>query len=87
MCTEQASAGLEIEIKGVVGGALLKRGRRGDLGFYSFISQGIRAGIVPGGQVHPAGLTKFVARVATLTLSFEQKLLNSRIFYDPRPIP
>jgi hypothetical protein len=29
-------------------------------------------------------LTKFVGSGGGLTLSFEQKLLNSRVFYDPQ---
>ncbi|WP_042013965.1 nucleoid-associated protein YejK [Aeromonas fluvialis] len=84
-CTEQASAGEEIEIKALSAELSTKDAGDGDLDFYSFIGQEYElADRFPADRSTLRGLTKFVGSGGGLTLSFEQKLLNSRIFYDPQ---
>lgn len=82
-CSEQASAGAEIEIKEL--SAELAAKDEGDLDFYSFIGQEYELeDRFPADRSTLRGLTKFVGSGGGLTLSFEQKLLNSRVFYDPQ---
>ncbi|PJC93565.1 nucleoid-associated protein YejK [Aeromonas lusitana] len=84
-CTEQASAGEEIEIKELSAELSAKEAGEGDLDFYSFIGQKYELEErFPADRSTLRGLTKFVGSGGGLTLSFEQKLLNSRIFYDPQ---
>ena len=84
-CTEQASAGEEIEIKELSAELSAKDAGDGDLDFYSFIGQEYELeDRFPADRSTLRGLTKFVGSGGGLTLSFEQKLLNSRIFYDPQ---
>ena len=84
-CTEQASAGEEIEIKELSAELSAKDAGEGDLDFYSFIGQEYDLeDRFPADRSTLRGLTKFVGSGGGLTLSFEQKLLNSRIFYDPQ---
>ena len=62
-----------------------KEAGEGDLDFDSFIGQEYElAERFPADLSTLRGLTKFVGSGGGLTLSFEQKLLNSRIFYDPQ---
>ncbi|WP_421211215.1 nucleoid-associated protein YejK [Aeromonas enteropelogenes] len=83
-CTEQASAGEEIEIRELSAELSAKEAGEGDLDFYSFIGQEYELEErFPADRSTLRGLTKFVGSGGGLTLSFEQKLLNSRIFYDP----
>lgn len=80
-CTEQASAGEEIEIKSLAEQLPAENG----LDFYSFIGQEYELEErFPADRSTLRGLTKFVGSGGGLTLSFEQKLLNNRIFYDPQ---
>ena len=84
-CTEQASAGEEIEIKELSAELSSKETGDGDLDFYSFIGQEYELEErFPADRSTLRGLTKFVGSGGGLTLSFEQKLLNSRVFYDPQ---
>ncbi|WAF75458.1 nucleoid-associated protein YejK [Aeromonas dhakensis] len=84
-CTEQASAGEEIEIRELSAELSSKEAGEGDLDFYSFIGQEYELEErFPADRSTLRGLTKFVGSGGGLTLSFEQKLLNSRIFYDPQ---
>ncbi|HHQ4442039.1 TPA: nucleoid-associated protein YejK [Aeromonas veronii] len=84
-CTEQASAGEEIEIKELSAELSAKDAGEGDLDFYSFIGQEYELEErFPADRSTLRGLTKFVGSGGGLTLSFEQKLLNSRVFYDPQ---
>ncbi len=74
-CTEQASAGEEIEIKELSA----ELPGDGALDFYSFIGQEYELEErFPADRSTLRGLTKFVGSGGGLTLSFEQKLLNSR---------
>ncbi|EOD54959.1 nucleoid-associated protein YejK [Aeromonas molluscorum] len=80
-CTEQASAGEEIEIREL--SAELPGDN--DLDFYSFIGKEYELeDRFPADRSTLRGLTKFVGSGGGLTLSFEQKLLGSRVFYDPQ---
>ncbi|MGL5030513.1 MAG: nucleoid-associated protein YejK [Aeromonas sp.] len=84
-CTEQASAGEEIEIKTLSAELAATEPSNGGTDFYSFIGQEYElAERFPADRSTLRGLTKFVGSGGGLTLSFEQKLLNSRIFYDPQ---
>ncbi len=84
-CTEQASAGEEIEIKELSAELSAKDGGDGDLDFYSFIGQEYELeDRFPADRSTLRGLTKFVGSGGGLTLSFEQKLLNSRNLYNPQ---
>ena len=84
-CTEQASAGEEIEIKELSAELSAKDAGGGDRDFYSFIGQEYELEErFPADRSTLRGLTKFVGSGGGLTLSFEQKLLNSRVFYDPQ---
>ena len=80
-CTEQASAGEEIEIKELSA----ELPGDGDLDFTASSVRSTSWKIASLRSFDPArGLTKFVGSGGGLTLSFEQKLLNSRVFYDPQ---
>jgi nucleoid-associated protein len=84
-CTEQASAGEEIEIKELSAELSANEAAKEALDFYSFIGQEYELEErFPADRSTLRGLTKFVGSGGGLTLSFEQKLLNSRIFYDPQ---
>ncbi|MGL5948441.1 MAG: nucleoid-associated protein YejK [Aeromonas sp.] len=77
-CQAQASSGEEIELK-----ALCSELPSGESDFYSFIGQEYALEErFPADKTTLRGLTKFVGSGGGLNVSFEQKLLNSRIFYD-----
>ncbi|WP_261066562.1 nucleoid-associated protein, partial [Streptococcus mitis] len=74
-----------IEIKELSAELSAKEAGDGDLDFYSFIGQEYELEErFPADRSTLRGLTKFVGSGGGLTLSFEQKLLNSRVFYDPQ---
>ena len=79
-CTEQASAGEEIEIKELSA----ELPGDGDLDFTASSVRSTSWKIASLDRSTLRGLTKFVGSGGGLTLSFEQKLLNSRVFYDPQ---
>lgn len=79
-CTEQASAGEEIEVKELSA----ELPGSSDLDFYSFVGDEYQLEErFPADRSTLRGLTKFVGSGGGLTLSFDQKLLGSRIHYDP----
>lgn len=80
-CSEQASAGEEIEIRELSA----ELPGENDLDFYSFIGEEYQLEErFPADRSTLRGLTKFVGSGGGLTLSFDQKLLGSRVFYDPQ---
>ncbi|ALP42336.1 nucleoid-associated protein YejK [Aeromonas schubertii] len=79
-CTEQASAGEEIELRELSA----ELPGKDDLDFYSFVGDEYQLEErFPVDRSTLRGLTKFVGSGGGLTLSFDQKLLGSRVFYDP----